>query len=110
MNGLGETTGSPLPNPPELPVEPVVFLLHMVTPELLPLPVEIRRSQVQHRLRPVGVPAHPRSLQPVLDQMPTRPLDHSTADRIARRQVLVIPHPKAVPIEVVDDLPHRLAA
>ena len=46
----------------------------------------------------------------VLDQMPTRPLDHATADRVARRQVLVIPHPTPVPIEVADHPPERLAA
>src|SRR5215210_7504742 len=106
---LGVTTGSPLPNLSELPVEPVVFLLHMVDPECIPLPVEIRRPQVQHRLCPVGMPTHPGSLQPVLDQVPTCPLDHATTDRIARRKVLVVTHPTAIPIEVADDLPHRLA-
>src|SRR4051812_38359326 len=109
-NQKGVTTGFPLPNLPELPVEPVIFLLHMVTPERFPLPIEVHRSQVQHRLRPIGMPAHPRPLQPVLDQVPTRPLDHSTADRITCRKVLVITHPGAVPIEVADDFPHRLAA
>src|SRR3954469_22106582 len=43
-NHLGVTTGSPLPNPPGLPVEPVVFLLHTVGPERLPLPIEVRRT------------------------------------------------------------------
>jgi hypothetical protein len=46
---LGVTTGWHLPNPPEFPVEPVVFLLHMVTPERFPLPIEVSRSQVQHQ-------------------------------------------------------------
>src|SRR4051812_28410938 len=109
-NRSGETTGSALPQLPEPPVEPVVFLLHMVAPERFPLPVEVRRSQVQHRLSTVGMPTHPGSLQPVLDQVPTRPLDHSTADRIARHQVFIVMHPAAVPSEVADDLPHRLAA
>src|SRR3954468_4342685 len=105
----GVTTGSPLPNLPELTVEPVVLPLHMVGPERIPLPVEVRRPQVQHRLGPVGMPTHPGSLQTVLDQMPTRPLDHTAADRIARRQVLVVTHPTPVSSEVADDLPHRLA-
>src|SRR5271166_2965405 len=107
---LGVTTGSSFPSLPEPPVEPVIFLLHMVGPERIPLPVEVGRSQVEHRLRPVGMPTHPGPLQAVLDQMTTCPLDHTAADRIARRKVLVVTHPTPVPVEVVDDLPHRLAA
>src|SRR4051812_24999438 len=107
---MGVTTGLALPSLPEFPVEPVVFLLHMVDPERIPLPIEIRRPQVQHRLGSIGNPTHPRPLQPVLDQVPTRPLDHTTPDRITRRKVLVVTHPTAVPIEVADDFPHRLAA
>src|SRR4051794_37658086 len=37
---LGVTTGLALPSLPEFPVEPVVFLLHMVDPERIPLPIE----------------------------------------------------------------------
>src|SRR3954454_3445854 len=107
---MGVTIGSPLPSPPDLPIEPVVFLLHMVGPERFPLPVEIRRTQIEHRLGTVGVPAHPIPFQPILHQMPTRPLDHPTTDRVARRQILVIPHPATVPIEVADHLTNRLAA
>lgn len=56
---LGVTTGSPLPSLPEVPVEPVVFLLHTVDPKRFPLPVEVRRSQIQHGLCPVGDPTSP---------------------------------------------------
>src|SRR4051812_21039939 len=94
---LGVTTGSPSPNLPELSVEPVVFLLHMVGPECIPLPVEIGRSQVQPRLGPVGIPTFPGSLQSVLDQMPTPPFDLPATDRMPRRQVPAVTHPTAVP-------------
>src|SRR5512135_1003186 len=99
-----------LPSLPELPVQPLVFLLHMGDPERLPLPIEVRRTQVEHRLGSIGNPTHPSSLQPVLHQVPTPPLDHAAADRVARRKELVVPHPGAVPVEVADDFPHRLAA
>jgi hypothetical protein len=62
------------------------------------------------RGRDIGMPTHPRPLQAIFDQMPTRSLDHSATNRITRRQVLIVPHATAVPVEVVDDLPYRLAA
>src|SRR5262249_31696925 len=106
----GVTTDSPLPNPSEFPIEPVVFLLHMVDPERFPFPVEVRCTQVQHGLSPFRKPTHPRPLQAVLHQMPACSFNHPTADRVARRQVLVVTHPAAVPSEVADHLPHGLAA
>ena len=40
--------------------------------------------------------------------MPTRSLDHSTANRITRRQVLVILHPISIPLEILCRTPHGL--
>ena len=44
--GLGVTTALFLPSFPELPIEPVIFLFDMVSPERIPLSVEVCRSQV----------------------------------------------------------------
>src|SRR5208283_5091486 len=38
--------------------------------------------------------------------MPTRSLDHSTANPITRRQVLVILHPISIPLEILRRTPH----
>ena len=44
---------------------------------------------------------HPRTLQPVLDQMPTCSLDHSTANWVTGCQVFVVLHSIPVPLEIV---------
>src|SRR5438270_264804 len=40
--------------------------------------------------------------------MAARSLDHPTADRVTRRQVVVVLHPIPIPLEVVRRLPHGL--
>ena len=45
-NDSGVTTALFLPSFPELPIEPVIFLFDMVSPERIPLSVEVCRSQV----------------------------------------------------------------
>jgi len=42
-NEMGVTTGSSLPSLPEPPIESVIFLLDIVGPERIPLPVEVGR-------------------------------------------------------------------
>src|SRR4051794_33533818 len=96
------------PSLPYFAVEPFILLRDVEVPEGVPLAVEVGGSEVQHRLRAGGQPAHPRPLHAILDQMPTRSLDHSTADRITRRQVLVILHPIPIPREILRRIPHGL--
>src|SRR4051812_24242828 len=81
----------------------------MVGPVRVPLSVEVRRAQVEHRLRTVGVPTHPGTLHSVFHQMPTRPFDYATADGVPRRKVLVVLHPRPVPLEIPRHFAYRLA-
>src|SRR5512135_1045906 len=81
----------------------------MVGPVRVPLAVEVRRAQVEHRLRAIGLPTHSGTLHSVFHQMPTRPFDYATADRVTRRKILVVLHPRPVPLEIPRHLTHRLA-
>src|SRR4051794_33206915 len=107
-NEMGVTTGLPSASLPYSAIEPLILLRHVEVPEGIPLAVEVGGPEVQHRLRTRRQPAHPRPLHPVLDQMTTRPLDHPTADRVTRRQILVVLHPIPVPLEISRRIPHRL--
>src|SRR5512135_3177961 len=94
------------PRLPNIAIEPLILLRHMEVPEGVPLAVEVGGSEVQHRLGAARQPAHPRPLHAILDQMPTRSLDYSTADRITRRQVFVVLHPIPIPLEILRRILH----
>src|SRR5271168_803951 len=92
-------------------IQPLRLFLDTELLERLPIPVGVYGPQVEHRLRPRHLPAHPRSLQPVLDHVTARPLDYPRRYRIALAQVLVVTHPMLVLLEerarLVQPLPLR---
>ena len=96
-----------VPSFPNFAIEPMIFLRHVEVPEGVPLAVEVGGSEVQHRLCPTAA-THSGSFDAIFDQMPTRSLDHSTANRITRRRVLVILHPIPIPLEILRRIPHGL--
>ena len=49
-NEKGVTTGSTSSRLLYCAVEPLIFALHMECPEVVPLPIEVSRSQIQHCL------------------------------------------------------------
>jgi transcriptional regulator with GAF, ATPase, and Fis domain len=88
-------------------VEALPVALDAVLLERLPLAGDPHAAQVQHRLRPLRRPMHPRPLHAVLDEVTARPLNHPAGDRVTRPQVLVITHPFAVLPQVTADARQR---
>ena len=69
-----------------------MLLLTMKAPVGVPVAVQAYGSQVEDGLSPFHRPAHPRLFHPVFDQMSAGPFHHTSANRPALRQVVVVVH------------------
>src|SRR5262249_47717017 len=49
-------------------VQTLGFLLNAIPHEVVPIPIKVGAAHVQHRLRTLDRPTHPRALHPVFDK------------------------------------------
>src|SRR5215471_16329285 len=85
-------------------VQTLGFLLNAIPHEVVPIPIKVGAAHVQHRLRTLDRPTHPRALHPVFDKMATRPLDNPRGDGIARREIDIVTHAMRIVFEVATNL------
>src|SRR6266700_1282927 len=81
-------------------VQPLGFLRDAIPHEVVPIPIEVGATHIQHRLGTLDSPAHARALHPVFDKVATRPLDDPRGNGIACRQIHIVTHAMGIVVEV----------
>ena len=85
------------------------FCMDSVGLKLGPLIVDRGTAKIEHRLRAVDRPAHPRPFHPIFHDVAARSFDHPAGNRITGPEILVVTHPLAITVQVVADLRQLLS-
>jgi hypothetical protein len=84
-------------------VNPAGLLGDTMLAELAPIVRLKDGSDIKHGACSFERPSHPTPFHPIFDEVTARTFDHPGGDRISRRQVFVIFHPRLVSLEVATD-------